>query len=186
MRLDDSGTWCFGFQVTDETSCCLIAVNTSTWRSASYAATWTCWCRRATAGVPWPREAWWPCCCLRTSVRIPTEARWPLSRGWSIVFARKFPSDFPFFFLSLTYIHIIHHIYIEIIILVILMTNENVHCSKIHICMYLKYTTVLRWKSLQSLDDSSYVLNNSTSICSSVDFEAEACGSWLYFPPSTG
>lgn len=96
------------------------------------------------------------------------------------------PQISTFFFLSLTYIHIIHHISVEIIILVILMTNENVHCSKIHICMYLKYTTVLRWKSLQSLEDSSYVFNNNTSIRSSVDFEAEACGSWLYFPPSTG
>lgn len=65
----------FVFQATDQTSCCPIAANMSTWRSVFCAATWTCWCRRVIGGVRWPREAWLPSCCLTTQILTPTGAR---------------------------------------------------------------------------------------------------------------
>lgn len=86
----------FVFQVTDETSCCLIAANMSTWRSVFCAATWTSWFRHVIAGVRWPRGAWPLYCCPRTHILTPTEQCWTPSRGQSSIYPAEWKADFIF------------------------------------------------------------------------------------------
>ena len=76
-----SGLWFCPLQATGGTSSSPTAVSTSTWRSGSSAATWTCWCRPATAAGRWPPGAWPPPCYPRPGTAPPTAPCWLTSQG---------------------------------------------------------------------------------------------------------